>query len=45
VGAPAVTATAQVLPTVVAGGKPMPASADHAIHLAGGKPMPALNRR
>ena len=43
VGAPAVTAAAPFLNTVVAGGKPMPASAGQVVNLAGGKPMPALH--
>jgi hypothetical protein len=45
VGAPAVTAAVPLVPTVVAGGKPMPASAGQLVHLAGGKPMPALQDR
>jgi hypothetical protein len=45
VGAPAATAAAPFLHTVIAGGKPMPASAVQAVNLAGGKPMPAVQDR
>jgi hypothetical protein len=41
-GGPVVTAAAPLLHAVVAGGKPMPASAGQVVHLFGGKPMPAF---